>query len=71
VLFEEKTVIPNYVFIPTQGNSCGKIPLAYNPDCQQLRLPTTFCQQLRLSTSPIANRTIIAHLQAIIAPFKN
>jgi len=25
---------------------------------QQLRLPTTFCQQLRLLTFPIANRAI-------------
>jgi len=35
-----------------------RVSLAYNPDCQQLRLPTTFCLQLRLPTFPIANRAI-------------
>jgi len=36
----------------------GRGPLAYILNCQQLRLPTTFCQQLCLPTFPIANRAI-------------
>jgi len=43
--------------------------LAYNPDCQQFRLPTTFCLQLCLSTFPIANRAI-AYKQ-LLRTFKN
>jgi len=43
--------------------------LAYNPDCQQFRLPTTFCQQLCLSTFPIANGAI-AYKQ-LLRIFKN
>jgi len=43
--------------------------LAYNPDCQQLCLPTTFCQQLRLSTFPIANRAIT--YKQLLRTFKN
>jgi len=35
-------------------------PLAYIPDCQQFRLPTTFCQQL-LSISDCLQA--IAHLK--------
>jgi len=38
-----------YLFYYNFGG--GGVPLAYNPDYQQFRLPTTFCQQLRLPTS--------------------
>ena len=36
----------------------GGVPFAYIPNCQQLRLHTTFCLQLRLPTFPIAYRAI-------------
>ncbi|EZA56774.1 hypothetical protein X777_03239, partial [Ooceraea biroi] len=35
-----------------------RVPFAYIPNCLQLRLPTTFCRQLRLICSPIADRAI-------------
>jgi len=45
-----------------------EIALAYNPD-YQLRLPTIFCQQLRLPTFPIVNRTIA--YEQLLHIFKN
>jgi len=45
------------------------VPLTYNPDCQQLRLSTTFCLQLRLPTFPIANRAIV--YKQLLRIFKN
>jgi len=35
-----------------------KASLVYNPDYQQLRLPTIICQQFRLFKFPITNRAI-------------
>jgi len=48
----------NILYIVKKYKKKGGVPLAYNPDCQQPRLPTTFCLQLRLPTFPIANRAI-------------
>jgi len=58
-----------YKYEYERENSILPFYRAYIPDCQQLRLPTTFCQQLRLPTFPIANRAI-AYKQ-LLRTFKN